>query len=194
MVLPEARTNYEKMEMRGEKVDVNTIRQNVQEGMGSVKDRVKTWSEEVKVSAQNLGNKAKQFADTRGKTFAREVGETARSGGRGLGHAIGVLFKVFFLFIVGTIAFGLFVAVMALIFGGIAWWPVNNFLWTSKWQQLYAWGTIVFFFAVPLIGIYRLVSASYYRRSFPQQLSRLDICISMAGRLGSRYIICNQHQ
>ena len=120
--------------------------------MGSVKDRVKTWSEEVKVSAQNLGNKAKHFADTKGKTFAREVGETARSGGRGLGHAIGVLFKVFFLFIVGTIAFGLFVAVIALIFGGIAWWPVNNFLWTSKWQQVYAWGTIIFFLAVPLIG------------------------------------------
>ena len=153
MVLPEARTNYEKMEMRGEKVDVNTIRQNVQEGMGSVKERVKTWSEEVKVSAQNLGNKAKHFADTKGKTFAREVGETARSGGRGLGHAIGVLFKVFFLFIVGTIAFSLFVAIIALIFGGIAWWPVNNFLWTSKWQQLYAWGTVIFFLAVPLIGI-----------------------------------------
>ena len=153
IVLPEARTNYEKMEMRGEKVDVNSIRQNVQEGMGSMKDRMKTWSEEVKESAQKLGDRAKQFADTRGKTFAREVGETARSGGRGLGHAIGVLFKVFFLFIVGTIAFGLFVAVIALIFGGIAWWPVNNFLWTSKWQQLYAWGTVIFFLAVPLIAL-----------------------------------------
>ena len=29
IVLPEARTTYQKMEMRGEKVDVNTIRQNV---------------------------------------------------------------------------------------------------------------------------------------------------------------------
>ncbi len=153
MVLPEARTNYEKMEMRGEKVDVNSIRQNVQGGMGSMKDRMKTWGDEVKESAQKFGDRAKQFADTRGRTFAREVGETARSGGRGLGHAIGVLFKVFFLFIVGTIAFGLFVAVIALIFGGIAWWPVNNFIWTSKWQQLYTWGTIIFFLAVPLIAI-----------------------------------------
>jgi len=153
MVLPEARTNYEKMEMRGEKVDVNSIRQNVQEGMGDMKDRMKTWGEEVKDSAQKLGDRAKRFADTRGKTFAREVGETARTSGRGLGHAIGVLFKVFFLFIVGTIAFALFVAVIALIFGGIAWWPVNNFLWTSKWQQLYTWGTIIFFLAIPLIGI-----------------------------------------
>ncbi len=152
IVLPEARTTYEKMEMRGEKVDLNSIRQNVQEGMGNVKDRMKNWSEEVKESAQNFGSKAKEFANTRGKTFAREVGDTARTSGRGIGHAIGVLFKIFFLFIAGTIAFALFVAVMALIFGGIAWWPINNFLWTSKWQQAYAWGTVVFFLAVPLIG------------------------------------------
>ena len=152
MVLPEARTNYEKMEMRGEKVDLNRIRQNVQEGMGNVKDRMKGWSEEVKESAQNFGNKAREFANTRGKTFAAEVGQTASRSGRGLGHAIGVLFKVFFLFIAGTIAFALFVALIALIFGGIAWWPVNNFLWTSKWQQIYAWGTVIFFFCVPLIG------------------------------------------
>ena len=31
MVLPEARSTYEQMEMRGEKVDVNTIRQNMKE-------------------------------------------------------------------------------------------------------------------------------------------------------------------
>ena len=118
-----------------------------------MKDRVKGWSDEVKESAENFSNKAKEFANTRGKTFASEVSDAARSGGRGLGHAIGVLFKVFFLFIAGTIAFALFVAVIALIFGGIAWWPVNNFLWTSKWQQIYAWSTLIFFLGVPLIGL-----------------------------------------
>ncbi len=152
MVLPEANTTYEKMEMRGEKVDVNSIRQNVQDGMDNVKDRVKGWSEEVKTSAQNLGNKAKDFANTRGKTFASEINETARRGGHGLGHAIGVLFKVFFLFVAGTIAFSLFVGFIAVLFGGIAWWPINNFLWTSKWQQLLGWGTLIFFLGVPLIA------------------------------------------
>ena len=152
MVLPEAKSTYDKMEMRGEKVDVNAIRQNVKEGMGNFKDRMKTWSEEVKESAHNFGSKAKEFANTRGKTFANEVGESAHKGGRGLGHAIGVLFKVFFLFIAGSIAFGLFVGLIALIFGGIAWWPVNNFLWTSNSQQVYAWGTLIFFLFVPLLG------------------------------------------
>lgn len=170
MVLPEARSPYEKMEMRGEKVDVNTIRQNVKEGMDSMKDRVKQWSGEVKESAQNFSNKAKEFANTRGKAFATEAGEAARRTGGGLGHAIGVLFKIFFLFIAGSIAFGLFVALIALLFGGIAWWPINDFLWTSSGQQLYAWGTLIFFFVVPLVAfitwvvrrILRVRSRSHY--------------------------------
>ncbi|HLF46745.1 MAG TPA: PspC domain-containing protein [Chitinophagaceae bacterium] len=152
IVLPEARSPYEKMEMRGESVNVSTIKQNVQEGIGSMKDKLKDWSEDVKESAQNLGTKAKEFSNTRGKEFAAEVRQTARPVANGIGHAIGVLFKVFFLFIAGTIAFGLFVALMAIIFGGMAWWPVNNFLWTSNWQQAYAWGTVILFLGVPLVG------------------------------------------
>lgn len=152
IILPEAKSQYEKMEMRGEKVDVNTIKQNVQEGIGTMKDKVKDWGAEVKDTAQNMGAKAKEFSDTKGKAFASDVARTARPVASGIGHAFGVLFKVFFLFIAGIIAFSLFVALMALIFGGVAWWPVNNFLWTSNWQQVYAWGTVILFLGVPLIG------------------------------------------
>ena len=97
--------------------------------MGNVKDRVKEWSGEVKEAAQNMGNRAKEFSNTRGKAFAAEVREASKPVRSGLGHAIGVLFKAFFLFIAGTIAFALFVSLMAVIFGGVAWWPVNNFFY-----------------------------------------------------------------
>lgn len=152
IVLPEAVSDYQKMEMRGETVDINRIRQNVREGMGNMKVKMKGWSDEVKSSARDFSNKAKEFAGTRGREFAQEFNETARRGGRGLGHAIGVIFKAFFLFIAGTIAVGLFVAVIALLFGGVAWWPVNGFLWTSNWQQLLAWATLILFLVVPLVG------------------------------------------
>ena len=145
IVLPEARSPYEKMEMRGEKVDVNTIKQNVQ-------DRAKDFGEEVKSAAQNFSTKAKEFAQTSGKTFATEVKQVSRPIGRGIGHAIAVLFKVFFLFIAGTIALALFGVLMAAIFGGMAWWPVNDYLWTSRRQPVYAWGTLILFLGVPLIG------------------------------------------
>ncbi|HEY2720338.1 MAG TPA: PspC domain-containing protein, partial [Chitinophagaceae bacterium] len=146
IVLPEAYSDYQRMEMRGEKVDVNTIRQNV-------KGRAKDFGEEVKVSAQNFGNKAKEFANTRGKEFASEVKEVARRTGSGIGHVIGVLFKAFFLFIAGSIAFGLLVGLMALIFGGVGVWPIKNFLLDGIWQNAFAWGTLFLFLAVPIVAL-----------------------------------------
>jgi len=146
IVLPEAHSDYQRMEMRGEKVDVHTIRQNV-------KDRAKEFGDEVKATAQNIGNKAKEFANTRGKDFATEVKEAARRTGSGVGHVIGVLFKAFFLFVAGTIAFGLLVGLMALIFGGIGIWPIKNFLLDGFWQNAFAWGTLFLFLAVPIIAL-----------------------------------------
>lgn len=153
IVLPEARTTYQKMEMRGEKVDVNAIRQNVKEGVDSMKERMKGWGEEVKESAQQFSNKAKEFSNTRGREFANEMNQTVRKTGGGIGHAIGVLFKVFFLFIFGTIAFALFIGLIAILFSLPQWWGLNEFLWTSSWQQVYAWGTLIFFMLVPLIAL-----------------------------------------
>lgn len=152
IVLPEARSPYEKMEMRGEKVDVNRIRQNVQEGMGNFSNRAQAWGEEVRRSAEDLGARASQFASTRGKTFASEVSQTARPVANGLGRAIGILFKAFFLFIVGSIAFGLFVAVMMFgVSGAIR--PFHDFILNGFWQTASLWGTLIFFLAVPLIAI-----------------------------------------
>jgi phage shock protein PspC (stress-responsive transcriptional regulator) len=152
IVLPEANSPFEKMEMRGEKVDVNRIRQNVKEGMSDFKNRMENWGEEVKTSAQQFGTKANEFMNTRGKAWAGEVRETAPSVARGLGHIIGVLFKAFFIFVAGCIALGLFAALMVIIFGGVAFWPINNFLWTSGIQKALAWGTLLFFIGVPIVG------------------------------------------
>jgi len=152
IVLPEANSEYQKMEMRGEKVDVNRIRQNVREGADNMKERMKEWGQEVKESAQNFSAKAKEFAGTRGKTFSAEANEAVRRGGRGLGHIIGVLFKAFFIFIAGSIAFGLFIALIGLLIGGVGVWPLKNFILDGFWQNTYAWGTLILFLGVPLIG------------------------------------------
>ncbi|MBA2330129.1 MAG: PspC domain-containing protein [Chitinophagaceae bacterium] len=157
IVLPEAKSPFQKMEMRGEKVDVNRIRQNVKEGMTDFKGRMQEWGEEVKTSAQQFGDRASEFANTRGKTFATEAAQAARPVANGIGHAIGVLFKAFFLFIAGSIAFALFVAMIVLIFGGgTAIWPLKEsflgFVLDGFWQKLFFWGTVIFFFLTPLVA------------------------------------------
>lgn len=152
IVLPEARSPYEKMEMRGERVDVNRIRQNVQENMGDLNTRMQAWGEEVRSSAENLGARASSFANERVRPFAAEVGQTARPVADGLGRAIGIVFKAFFLFIVGSIAFGLFVAVLMFVTSGVAR-PFHDFLLDGFWQTASLWGTLIFFLAVPIIGV-----------------------------------------
>jgi phage shock protein PspC (stress-responsive transcriptional regulator) len=153
IVLPEARSPFEKMEMRGEKVDVNRIRQNVKEEMNDFKNKMQNWGEEVKQTAQTWTKEAKEYANVRSKTAASEFTEMTRpSSGQGCLHAIGVIIKAFFIFIAGCITLSLFAAFMAILFGGVAWWPINNFLWTSSIQKALAWGTLIFFIGVPIIG------------------------------------------
>jgi phage shock protein PspC (stress-responsive transcriptional regulator) len=152
IVLPEARSPFEKMEMRGEKVDVNRIKQNVQEGMGDFKTRMQSWGEEVKTSAQRMSSRAQEFARTQGADFTSDFKQVSQPAGRGCLHAIAVIIKAFFIFVAGCITLALFAALMAILFGGIAWWPINNFLWTSSLQKILAWGTLIFFIGVPIIG------------------------------------------
>ncbi|HZF65479.1 MAG TPA: PspC domain-containing protein, partial [Chitinophagaceae bacterium] len=152
IVLPEAKSAFEKMEMRGEKVDVNRIRQNVKDEMEQIKTRAQSWGEEVKTSAQQFGERARNFADTRGRTFATDVAQTARPAVNSIGHIIGVLFKAFFLFIAGSIAFGLFVVVLVFTLGGVAQ-PFRDFLIQGFWQNFSLWGTLLLFLAVPLVAL-----------------------------------------
>jgi hypothetical protein len=87
---------------------------------------------------------------------------------------IGVLFKAFFLFIAGTIAFGLLVGLMALIFGGIGIWPIKNFLLDGFWQNAFAWGTLFLFLAVPIVCIDHLAYPQNDESKITKQLSGLD--------------------
>lgn len=152
IVLPEARSPFERMEMRGETVDVNRIRQNVQQNMSDLGSRAQAWGNEVTATANQWGTRASEFANTRGRAFAAEVSQSGRSVGRSLGHIIGVLFKAFFLFVFGSIAFALFVVVVVFTVGGLVQ-PINNFLLNGFWQKAFLWGTLLFFLAVPLVAV-----------------------------------------
>ncbi len=142
LVLPEAKTTAEKLEMKGEKVDMNTIKASVVEEMKGVQERV-----------QKFGKEAVDVANERGKVFGAEAGTIARKGGRSLGDIIVLLVKGFVYFILGIIGI---VLIFALFFFGIAAmgiFPMKDFLLTEGWQNVFAWGTLLFFIITPMIAI-----------------------------------------
>ncbi|MEO6404403.1 MAG: PspC domain-containing protein [Ferruginibacter sp.] len=142
MVLPEANTTAEKLEMKGEKVDMNSIKNSVMEEMKGVQQR-----------AEKFGKEAKNLAKERGQAFGADVSSVAKRSSRSLGDVIVLLFKVFAYFILGCIAFSFVVALFAIGVFAIGIFPAKDYLLTEGWQTALAWGTLIFFIAVPIVGV-----------------------------------------
>ncbi len=145
IVLPNAKSEYQKMEMRGEKVDVNKIRENV-------KEKAKEMGEDLKSAVHNLGEKTKSFSNEQGKPFVSELGQVIKTIFGGVFRAIGIVLKLVLLIIAGVSTFTLFVLLIAVFYASFVWWPVNDFLWSTGWQQTLAWSTLILFIAVPIVS------------------------------------------
>lgn len=142
LVIPEASSTAEKLEMKGEKVDMNSIKNSVMEEMKGLQER-----------AQKLGKEARTVAQERGKTFSSEVGGVTKRGSRSLGDIIIFLFKLFAYFIIGCIAIALIIGLFSFGIAAIGLFPLKDFVLNNGWQNAMAWGTLIFFIATPIIGI-----------------------------------------
>jgi phage shock protein PspC (stress-responsive transcriptional regulator) len=142
LVIPEASTTAEKLEMKGEKIDIDSIKNSVMEEMKGVQKR-----------AEKFSSKANEFVQEKGKTFGAELGSVANKGGRTLGDIIIFVLKIFAYFIIGVVGFALVVTLFSLAFGAIGVFPLKDFLIKEGWQNAFAWGTLLFFIMVPVIGI-----------------------------------------
>jgi phage shock protein PspC (stress-responsive transcriptional regulator) len=142
LVLPEANTTAEKLEMKGEKVDLNSIKNSVVEEMKGVQQR-----------AEKMGREARMMAEAKSKAIGAEAATFARRSGRSFGDIIALLFKIFVYFILGCVAIALLFALFGLGIAAIGMFPLKNFLLTPGWQNVFAWGTLIFFIIVPILGI-----------------------------------------
>jgi len=148
-VIPQANTATEKLEMRGEKIDLNTIKTTIQEDLESVRSKAEKWGSEVKEKAEKWSSEVKE----RGRTFSSEAAPVVKRSGSRLGNAIGILFKGFFLLIAGVIAFALLMAMLGLMIGGVSVFPLKNYFLNGFWQNFFAWSTLVLFLGVPVIAL-----------------------------------------
>jgi phage shock protein PspC (stress-responsive transcriptional regulator) len=154
IVLPKASSAADKLQMRGEKIDVGSISKAVKEDLKKMGDDVKSGAqrmgEDVKEGAARMSEEIKE----RSQAFATEIKPAAQSTANGIGNAIGILFKAFFLFIAGIIAFSLLMALFAISVAGIVAWPLKDYFFESGLQNFSVWGTLVFFLLVPAVAFF----------------------------------------
>jgi phage shock protein PspC (stress-responsive transcriptional regulator) len=172
LVIPEASTTSEKLEMKGEKVDLNSIKNSVLKEMKDVGVRVGKMGQDVGERVGKMGAEAGNFAKEKGADFGKEIHTaTYRSSGI-LGNIITTIFKIFMYFILGCIALGIIIALFSIAIVAIGLFPLKNFVLTDGWQTVFAWGTLIFFIAVPVIGIITFIIRRFARIKTTNKLMR----------------------
>jgi phage shock protein PspC (stress-responsive transcriptional regulator) len=139
LVLPEAQSTSDKLEMKGEKVDLNSIKNTVVSDIKDFKERIPQMAQDVH---DTIPKKAKEFSE-----FAQQKSRS------GLGNVIALLVKIVVYFIVGVIIFSIVSALFALGVAGTGLLPLKHYLINDGWESAYAWGVLILFIWIPVIGI-----------------------------------------
>jgi hypothetical protein len=104
--------------------------------------------DEMKKQARQFGS---QFRES-SSDFSRNMSSGQRPR-QGIGHAIGVLFKAFFLFIAAIITFALVMALIGVMFTGAGILPLKNYLLSGFWENVLAWGAVLLFLVLPVVAL-----------------------------------------
>lgn len=168
-VIPEAKTASEKLEMRGDKVDLNSIKNTIQDDLGGFKERAEKYGKEIGEKAKKWGEEINSKVGSRSSQFTSEVNYAARSTGKKIGHGIGIFFKALFLFVAGMIAFALLMGLLKILFGGVNVLPIKNFFVYGYWENISLWLSVICFLIVPIVAFFiwlirRLLKAKAYSR------------------------------
>ncbi|HET7003709.1 MAG TPA: PspC domain-containing protein, partial [Puia sp.] len=148
IVLPEAKTASEKLEMRGEKIDLESIKNTIKSDLEGFRQKATVVGGEIKQKAEEFGTEMKN----RSGSIRKDI-SSVNIPSRGIGHAIGVLFKAFFLFISVIVTFALVTALIGVLFGGAGLLPLKNYFIQGFWQNIMVWGVAILFLLLPVIGI-----------------------------------------
>jgi hypothetical protein len=139
--------------MRGEKVDLESIKNTVKTDLGTLKGRAKEVGTEMQERMQQMGQQMGQQIRQGAQNFSAEAGAAVRKSNNGIGHAIGVLFKAFFLLIAGLIAFCLILVLAALAFSTDGILELKSYILDGFWQNLLAWSSFILFLVIPIVAL-----------------------------------------
>ncbi|WP_447641575.1 MULTISPECIES: PspC domain-containing protein [Chitinophagaceae] len=184
ILVPEAKSTSDKLEMQGKPVDLNSIKDTVQNDLSEFKDRAqkwskdvggtaKKWSDDVSNAVQNLGKKNDSNSTSytenvptptddsnynNQQNFSSSTPRTERSSG------VPIILKIIGYIILGLIITPVILSLFGIGIGFMAVLPATDFVLKSGWETILSWGTFFLFIWVPIIGIilwfFRLITRS----------------------------------
>jgi len=139
---PEANTAAEKLEMRGERVDLNNIRATVQDEINSLKGQFR-----------NVGEDMRNFSQGRGRQVGNDIERFFRGFITGLGKVLLFVTKGFLYFLAVVILFSLIVAGIAIAASSAALFPLKSLLLASPLQNTLFWPAVILLLGIPVVAL-----------------------------------------
>jgi len=162
LALPEAKTTADKLEMRGEKVDLNNIKNTIQTDMVNFfkkaeqqgkgfSNKANQWGQEFTEKASEWSEEFKDKVKDKSQQYSTEMASNKRN--RGFGDVIAIIFKAFAYFIIGIVLFSVLCALFGIGIALTGLMQYKEFLLNNNWDNIYTWGTLILFIWVPVVGI-----------------------------------------
>ena len=148
LVLPEAKTSADKLEMVGEKVDLNSIKNTIQNDLEGFSKRAQGWGSEIKNKYQSSKENTSD-----GKVDTNTSTEKKKGILYFIGRVITIAIKTFVYFVLAIIGVSLLVALFGIGIAGTSLLPLKVFILDDGAQTWAAFGTILFFVWVPILAI-----------------------------------------
>lgn len=142
IVTPEANSAAEKLQMRGERVDVNNIKAAVQDEINATKAHFK-----------HIGNEMRNFSQGRGRQVGNDIERFGRNFFDVLGRVLIVLTKGFFYFLAVVILLVLLVVGVMITVASPVLLPFKDLLLSGTLQNLLFWPSVFLLIGIPIVGI-----------------------------------------
>jgi phage shock protein PspC (stress-responsive transcriptional regulator) len=152
LVLPEAKTSADKLEMVGEKVDLNSIKNTIQNDMEGFSKRAQSWGSDLYNRNKGTNNSNEENASNQSTENHRST-EKRKGLLYYIGRIITLSIKVFVYFILAIVGISLLAALFGIGVAATALLPLKNFILDDGAQTWSVIGAILLFVWVPIIGI-----------------------------------------
>lgn len=142
IVTPEANSAAEKLQMRGERVDVNNIKATIQDEIHATKAHLK-----------HIGSEMRNFSQGRGRQVGNDIERFGRNFFDVLGRVLIVLTKGFFYFLAVVILLVLLVVGVMITVASPVLLPFKDLLLSGTLQNLLFWPSVFLLIGIPIVGI-----------------------------------------
>lgn len=153
LVLPEAKTSADKLEMVGEKVDLNSIKNTIQNDMEGFSKRAQSWGSEFYKKNKQTNAASAENEDSNPSTSSANLHRDPKGILYFVGKFIRIIVKIFVYFILAVVGIAVLAALFGLGVAGTSLLPLKGFIIEDGMQSYALYGVILFFLWVPVVAI-----------------------------------------